>query len=69
MYILTDDEHRVVSFGPEEYPNAIFVAEDNFPEDWEFLFTEGRLGYFDGIFFYAPREEDKIWNGEEYVYP
>ena len=58
-YFLVDDDFRVVSFGPEEFPNSVGISSLDLPDGWEELFNERRLGLADGVFFYIPREDDE----------
>lgn len=51
MYFATDENHLIISYGPDEYPNSEYVDDSILPESWEELFSNRMLAYANGEFF------------------
>jgi|LakMenEpi03Aug12_release.lakeMendotaPanAssembly.Ray.scaffolds.fasta_scaffold3428513_1 hypothetical protein len=60
IYFAIDDDNRIVSFGPEEYPNSIGLNESEFPDSWIDIFNDRHLGFHEGVFFYIPLEHEEV---------
>ena len=59
IYILLADDHRIASFGAEEFPNSIGVNESEFPDGWIDIFNDRHLGFYEGVFFYIQLEHEE----------